>query len=95
MTVQWILSCENHGDSLELTLSGNFSCYVKNFSLSSFFLFFSLKIAYFLFYAMSVFAYMCICALYMPDVLEGQKRAPNTSESELQMLMRCHVGAGN
>lgn len=44
---------------------------------------------------MSVFACVCICAVYMLDVLEGQKRASNTSESELQMLVRCHVGAGN
>lgn len=62
MTVQWILSRESHGDSLELTLSGNFSCHVKNFSLSSFFLFFSLKIAYF-YFMLWVFLPACV---YVP-----------------------------
>lgn len=92
MTTQRVLSRESHDNSLELTLSGNFS---EEFSTVLFLFLLLFKNCLFLFYAMNVFSCMCVCAMYMPDILKGQKRASDTSVSELQMLVRCHVGAGN
>lgn len=60
MTAQWILSRESHGDSLELTLTGNFSCRVKNFPLSFLFFIFFFKVAYF-YFVLRVFACMRVC----------------------------------
>lgn len=60
MTAQWILSRESHDDSLELSLSGNFGCRVKNFPLSFLFFIFFFKVAYF-YSVLWVFACMRIC----------------------------------
>ena len=39
--------------------------------------------------------YVCMCPMHMFGGLRGQKKAWDSLELELQMLVSCHVGAGN
>ena len=44
---------------------------------------------------MGVLPALCPCATFMLDVLRGQKRALDSLELELQMVVSHHVGAWN
>lgn len=71
------------------SLSGNFSFHVKTFHCPLIIspLFF---LKTYLYFVMSVCLHVYMCTMYRPDAPGGQKRA-----SELQMVVRCQVGAGN
>lgn len=39
--------------------------------------------------------YVCVCVMYLPSAYGDQKRALNTLELELQIVMNHQTGAGN
>lgn len=43
---------------------------------------------------MSVYV-LCICTMFKTGAHEGQKRELDSLEVELQLLMSCHMSAGN
>lgn len=38
---------------------------------------------------------MCLCTIYVPGILGGQKTVLDVLELELQMVVSYHVGAGD
>lgn len=44
---------------------------------------------------MSVFSSICLCTMHVPGDCRGQDGMSEPLELELQMVMHCHVGAGN
>lgn len=39
--------------------------------------------------------HVCLCTIYVPNALGGQKRVSDNPEVELQIVVSHHVGAGN